>query len=257
MNQLLEQLERRLQKLVESTIMVFPWGQTHKSVAISLINALRLKIISYSDSVDDLPNVFTMKINRDVYETIISDSSWIEEVKKVLSETASESGVKFSGPLSLEFVPADGFQLQQFELSAFSINSPIEQTAILRIDPKKTQLPQIKTRQAYLLLQNQDVFHLDRGIIQIGRRKGNHLTIDDPTISRNHAQIRQIQNNYVIFDLNSTGGTFVNNVQISQTTLHPGDVIKLAEYILIYGEEQAESDYQNPTTELPRTIDPS
>lgn len=257
MNQLLEQLERRLQKIVESTIMVFPWGQTHKSVAISLINALRLKIISYSDTSDDLPNVFTIKINRDVYETIISDPGWIEDVKKVLNETASESGVKFSGPLSLELVPADGFQLQQFELSAFSISSPIEQTAILRIDTKKTQLPQIKTRQAYLLLQNQEIFHLDRGIIQIGRRKGNHLIIDDPTISRNHAQIRQIQNNYVIFDLNSTGGTFVNNVQISQTTLHPGDVIKLAEYILIYGEEQEETDYQNPTTELPRTIDPS
>ena len=61
MNQLLEQLERRLQKLVESTIMVFPWGQTHKSVAISLINALRLKLISFSDSNDDLPNVFTVK----------------------------------------------------------------------------------------------------------------------------------------------------------------------------------------------------
>ena len=237
--------------------MVFPWGQTHKSVAISLINALRLKIISYSDSNEYLPNVFTIKINRDVYETIISDPVWIEEVKKVLSETASESGVKFSGPLSLELVPADGLQLQQFELSAFSINSPIEQTAILRLDPKKTPLPQIKTRQAFLLLQNQEIFHLDRGVIQIGRRKGNHLTIDDPTISRNHAQIRQIQNNYVIFDLNSTGGTFVNNVQISQITLHPGDVIKLAEYSLIYGEEQEESDYQNPTTELPRKIDPS
>ena len=77
----------------------------------------RLKIISYSDSNEYyLPNVFTIKINRDVYETIISDPVWIEEVKKVLSETAPKSGVKFSGPLSLELVPADGFQLQQFEV---------------------------------------------------------------------------------------------------------------------------------------------
>lgn len=257
MNQLLEQLERRLQNLVESTILVFPWGQTHKSVAISLINALRLKIISFTDSNENLPNVFTIKINREVYETINSDPGWIDEVKKVLSETASECDVQFSGPLSLELIPADGFRLQQYDLSVFSVNTQIEQTAVLRIDPQKTQLPQIKTRQAFLLLQNRDIFHLDRGIVQIGRKKGNHLVIDDLTISRNHAQIRQIQNNYVIFDLNSTGGTFVNNVQISQTTLHPGDVIKLAEYVIIYGEQQADLDYQNPTTELPRTIDPS
>jgi len=258
MKQLLEQLEKRLQTLVESTIMVFPWGQSQKSVAISLINALRLKIISSSNSEGHLPNVFTVRLNSDMYELISSDSEWIEEVKQVLTDTASESGFQFSGPLSLELMPAEGFQLQQFDLSAFIIPTEIEQTAILKIKPQKIPFPEIKKKQAYLLLQNQDVFHIDRGIIQIGRKKDNHLIIDDPTISRNHAQIRLIQNNYVIFDLNSTGGTFVNNTHISQSPLYPGDVIKLAEYVLIYGEENTEqSNQQDPTTELPRTVDPS
>jgi hypothetical protein len=258
MKQLLEQLEKRLQTLVESTIMVFPWGQTQKSVAISLINALRVKLISSSDSEGFLPNVFTIKLNPDIYEILSSDSKWIEEVKQVLTDTASESGFHFSGPLSLELMPAEGYQQQQYELSAFSISNKIEQTAILKIDPQKNSLPVNKTKKAFLMLQNQEIFHIDRGIIQIGRKKDNHLIIDDPTISRNHAQIRYIQNNYVIFDLNSTGGTFVNNKHISQSALYPGDVIKLAEYVLIYGEEQAgEKDFQDQTTELPRTVDPS
>ena len=87
-------------------------------------------------------------------------------------DTASKSGIQFSGPLSLELMPAEGLQLQQFELSAFIIPTEIEQTAILKIKPQKILSPEIKKKkQAYLLLQNQEVFHIDRGIIQIGRKR--------------------------------------------------------------------------------------
>jgi pSer/pThr/pTyr-binding forkhead associated (FHA) protein len=41
----------------------------------------------------------------------------------------------------------------------------------------------------------------------------------------------------VIFDLDSTGGTFVNRVQVNQSTLFPGDVISLAGVELIYGQD--------------------
>lgn len=258
MKQLLERLEKRLQTLVEGTIMMFPWGPTQKSVAISIINELRLKIISSSDLDEYLPNVFTVKLNPDIYKIISSDSKWILEVKQVLIDTASESGIHFAGPLSLELMPAVGFQQQQYELSASTIANEIEQTAIMKIAQENMSNLASKPKQGFLMLQNQELFKIDRGIIQIGRKKDNHLIINDPTISRNHAQIRFIQNNYVIFDLNSTGGTFVNNQQISQSALFPGDVIKLADYILIYGEEQTEqSDLQDQTTELPRTVDPT
>ena len=63
------------------------------------------------------------------------------------------------------------------------------------------------------------------------------LVIDDPRISRNHAQLRAIKGRYVIFDLNSTGGTFVNAQRTSQSVLYPGDVISLAGVPLIYGQD--------------------
>jgi pSer/pThr/pTyr-binding forkhead associated (FHA) protein len=74
-------------------------------------------------------------------------------------------------------------------------------------------------------------------VINIGRRLDNHVVIDDPRISRNHAQIREIKGRFVIFDLNSTGGTYVNGDRINQSVLYPGDVISLAGVTLIFGQD--------------------
>ena len=41
---------------------------------------------------------------------------------------------------------------------------------------------------------------------------------------------------YVIFDLQSTGGTTVNGHRVVQQTLTPGDVIALAGVSLVYGK---------------------
>jgi hypothetical protein len=53
----------------------------------------------------------------------------------------------------------------------------------------------------------------------IGRRGGNHLQLQDTHISREHARILLREGNYLIQDLNSQSGTFVNNMQIQAA--HP------------------------------------
>ena len=55
--------------------------------------------------------------------------------------------------------------------------------------------------------------------------------------SRLHAQLRAIKGRFIIFDLDSTGGTFVNTQRINQCALYPGDVISLAGYPLVYGQD--------------------
>jgi pSer/pThr/pTyr-binding forkhead associated (FHA) protein len=81
------------------------------------------------------------------------------------------------------------------------------------------------------------VYSLNESVINIGRRLENKLVIDDPRVSRNHAQLRAIKGRFVLFDLNSTGGTFVNGQRTSQTVLYPGDVISLAGVVLIFGQD--------------------
>jgi pSer/pThr/pTyr-binding forkhead associated (FHA) protein len=108
---------------------------------------------------------------------------------------------------------------------------------------------------AFLIVNGNRHFSLNQPVINIGRRPDNHLVINDPRVSRTHAQIRAIKGCYVLFDLNSTGGTFINSVPVNQHILSTGDVISLAGYILIYGQDADKADSETTNvipTQLPR-----
>ena len=80
---------------------------------------------------------------------------------------------------------------------------------------------------AYLIV-NSEVFAISGGLTNIGRKLDNHIVLNDPRISRNHAQIRIVDKQYILLDLNSTGGSKVNGRKISKSVLYSGDSISLA-----------------------------
>jgi pSer/pThr/pTyr-binding forkhead associated (FHA) protein len=90
--------------------------------------------------------------------------------------------------------------------------------------------------QAFLVVAGSQVVMIDKPVINLGRKKDNHIVIDNEHISRYHAQIRTIRGRYVIMDLNSTVGTSVNGKRIEQTFLKAGDVISLGGVPIIFGQ---------------------
>lgn len=90
---------------------------------------------------------------------------------------------------------------------------------------------------SFLIVEGVKIYPLTQPVVNIGRRLDNQLIIDDPRVSRNHAQLRAIKGRFVVFDLNSTGGTFVNGQRTSQSVLYPGDVVSLAGVALIFGQD--------------------
>src|SRR6266550_4265123 len=64
---------------------------------------------------------------------------------------------------------------------------------------------------------------------RIGRGEQNNIRLADPSVSRDHALIRRADGNYVISDLGSANGTFVNAERINvPRSLAHGDRVKLA-----------------------------
>jgi hypothetical protein len=62
---------------------------------------------------------------------------------------------------------------------------------------------------------------------------GNTLIVEYPKISSKHCQIRQVSDEeFVIEDLDSTNGTFVNGRRIKQTLIKPDDELKLADMVI-------------------------
>ncbi len=103
-----------------------------------------------------------------------------------------------------------------------------------------------------LIIQGDRTIELTLPVINIGRKGTNHIVINDLRISRNHAQLRKIKENYTLFDIGSSGGTFVNSTRIEKHALRPGDVISLAGYTMIYTIHQppAEETQKGITSEL-------
>ena len=61
----------------------------------------------------------------------------------------------------------------------------------------------------------------------IGRAPENHIVIDDPGISRNHACLEQLGDQLFICDRGSKHGTLVNNVQVICANLKHDDVVSI------------------------------
>lgn len=256
MRSILEKIEKQLQTLIESSVQILPWNSLQKSVAISIIHEMRDILIKAIDNKEPLPNIYSISVHPEIYTDLNSDQQWINEVQKTLNESAEEYDSYFTGEISIEFfADPDILALSEYRINSYSVLNEIEKTAVLKTHQDVRENKRFRS-DAYLLLPNKDIFPLTIAITQIGRKNDNHLIIDDPTISRNHAQIRNINGNFVIFDLNSTSGTFVNGIRIKQALLRAGDVISIANYPLVYGEEDDSNDFDHGSTaEIPRIVD--
>jgi hypothetical protein len=81
------------------------------------------------------------------------------------------------------------------------------------------------------------IFSLDAQEVTIGRDAANIIAINDAEISRRHARMELRGSAYVIQDLGSTNGTFINGTRISgMQVLNPGDTVAFGEGIVLVYE---------------------
>jgi hypothetical protein len=70
--------------------------------------------------------------------------------------------------------------------------------------------------------------------IALGRRDDNDVVIDDPQISRRHASLSREEGEFVLRDLGSANGTFLNAVRITEPhALREGDAVGLGSAVLL------------------------
>ncbi len=86
--------------------------------------------------------------------------------------------------------------------------------------------------------------------IIIGREEGLDISLQDPESSRRHSRISWQAGQYVIDDMGSTNGTFVNGVQITAAqVLNAGDSVGIGQTALVFqvsGAQMGAPQYQPP-----------
>lgn len=78
------------------------------------------------------------------------------------------------------------------------------------------------------------VFRLEGFPVVLGRRDSCDVYLPDGSISRRHARLEPQKGGWVVTDLDSTNGTFVNGERVKTKALSPGDIIKLGATRCLY-----------------------
>ena len=75
--------------------------------------------------------------------------------------------------------------------------------------------------------------------ITIGRSPNTDIQIDNLAVSKQHARLRKQKEQYVVEDLSSTNGTFLNNEKITRAILKHNDIVAVGKHTLVfyYSEE--------------------
>jgi pSer/pThr/pTyr-binding forkhead associated (FHA) protein len=72
-------------------------------------------------------------------------------------------------------------------------------------------------------------------ITQAGRHPDSDIFLDDITVSRRHVEITHIDGGtFILRDVGSLNGTYVNRERIDEATLMPGDEVQIGKFKLVY-----------------------
>jgi hypothetical protein len=83
-------------------------------------------------------------------------------------------------------------------------------------------------------------YRLERPDTTIGRHPDSDVFLDDITVSRRHVQIEKTDQGYVLRDVGSLNGTYVNHDRVDETRLEHGDEVQIGRYRLsfVIGREE-------------------
>ncbi len=80
---------------------------------------------------------------------------------------------------------------------------------------------------------------LSQAATTIGRLPDNSVQIDNLAVSGHHARVAWETDHYVVEDLGSLNGTYVNNERVGKATLKHGDLVKIGKHLVEFKNESA------------------
>jgi len=233
----LDELESRLQTLLEVHLLKYLPGYKAEDRVYQHLAAAMHNSLKEQDGTTFAPNVYVIIAHPSTLAHWHSEPRLVKELAEALHTAGDEAGFRFlTNPTVTTAADTDMAAEETHIIASFSSES-VAETRGMPIESQGE--PPIDTipPNAFLILGGTKIIPLNRTVINIGRRLDNQVIIDDPRVSRTHAQLRVAKGRFALFDLNSTGGTFVNGQSTNMCILYPGDVISLAGVTLIFGQD--------------------
>lgn len=79
-------------------------------------------------------------------------------------------------------------------------------------------------------------FVLDRDVMTLGRAANNDVQLENDNVSRNHARLTRIDDEYTLEDLDSRNGIHLNGLTVHSAVLRDGDEVGIGDFVFTYQE---------------------
>ncbi len=220
---LLDRFEQRLDRMVNGAFArAFKAEVQPVEIAAALTREIddRAAVVSRGRTV--VPNVFVVDLSPHDHERLsVYAGTLTEELAAMVREYVEEQRYTFLGGTSVTLTRDD-----DLETGLFRVHS--EAKAEVASTPQGGRVPSAApTGAGHPRLVADDVAHpLTRAVTRLGRGTDVDIRVDDPGVSRHHAEIL-LGREVVLRDLNSTNGTYVDGVQVGESVLHDGAVVQL------------------------------
>jgi hypothetical protein len=238
----LARFEALIEQLVEGTFgRLFSGALQPIEVASALARALDDYQVTDGQGRRFAPNVFWVYLHPADYDVLRSTQPALpQDLAGSVAELARRADLLMPDSPVVEIVASDQVPRARVSVAARYVaqeTSPIGPTQEIAADDVRRSGAGAARNRPFLILDGKRHVPLNRPVIALGRALDNDLVIDDTRVSRHHAQLRLRAGRYVIYDTGSSGGTIVNGEPIAERALQAGDVISLAGYAIVFGED--------------------
>ena len=208
--------ERRLERLVEGTFArVFRSGLQPVELGRRLVRVMDEERTIDVKGRAVTANDYLVGLNPFDHRRFSEVSTGLEaELTEAAREHARERGYTFMGPLTVHLASDPKLREGQFSVVGQFQQGPGGSGAGALRFADGTRFP------------------LGDGVVTIGRADDCELVIDDPRVSRRHAEIRPSGPDYLLVDLGSTNGTLVNGHRVTSHLLVGSDRISISDRVM-------------------------
>ena len=214
----LKRIEQKLEKLVEGTFTrVFPSSVKPIELGKRIRRVLEDKKTIGVQGQIIIPNRYVISLSPKDLENIESIQELIQrEISSSIRDHANDENYHFQGTLTVEIFSNSSLKTGSIEVDGL-------------FEENKGGFPP-----GSLIDENGKRLIITEQKLSIGRDTKSTMQVVDVEVSRNHAEIRLLNTSFVLIDLQSTNGTFVNGQRVQEHTLQNFDQIKIGSTILLF-----------------------
>ena len=238
---LLDRFEQRIDSLVNGAFAkAFRAEVQPVEIAAALEREIsdRAAVVSRDRTV--VPNSFVVDLAQVDHERLsVHDSTLRAELADLVRQYCDEQNYALPGPVEITFTEDDELDTGVFRVRSLTkaavvaMNQPVrpawEQPAAAEPAPGLTHSRTVQIKGTDLnprLVIDGRNYPLTQPTTRIGRGTDVDIRIDDPGVSRHHAEIT-LGTDFTLRDLDSTNGTYVDGIAVKVTALYDGAEVRL------------------------------